>query len=121
LNPILSHAKKATSAFSQLSPIWESKQISLNTRIRLFNANVKSVLLSGCETCEETREIRKKLQSYVNRCLRSILGIWWPNVISDEDLWERTEQTELWKETIYRKLKWILRQGNESIANKALE
>jgi hypothetical protein len=27
----------------------------------------------------------KKLQSYVNRCLRFILGIWWPNVISNED------------------------------------
>jgi hypothetical protein len=66
----------------------------------------------------------KKLKSYVNRCLRLILGIWWPNVISNEDLWVRTKQKEIWKEIRYRKWKWIgyiLRQGNESIAKKALE
>jgi hypothetical protein len=41
--------KKAKATFSQLSPIWKSKQISLNTKIRLFNTNVKSVLLDGCK------------------------------------------------------------------------
>jgi hypothetical protein len=69
------------------------------------------------------REIRKKLQSYVNRHLRLILGIWWSNVISNEDLWVRTMQKEIWKERRYRKWKWIghtLRQENESIAKKAL-
>jgi hypothetical protein len=66
----------------------------------------------------------KELQSYVNRCLRFILGIWWPNMISNEDLWVRTEQKEIWKEIRYRKWKWIghiLRQEIESIAKKALE
>jgi hypothetical protein len=66
--------------------------------IRLFNTNDKSVLLYGCETWKETREIWKKLQSYVNRCLRFILGIWWQNVLSNEDLWVRTKQKEIWKE-----------------------
>jgi predicted AAA+ superfamily ATPase len=40
------------------------------------------------------------------------------------DLWERTKQTETWKEIRYRKWKWtrhILRQDNESIAKKALK
>jgi hypothetical protein len=63
----------------------------------------------------------EKLQSYVNTCLRFILGIWWPNVISDEDLWERTRQKETWKEIRYQKWKWIghmLRQDNESIDKK---
>jgi hypothetical protein len=88
----------------------------------LFNTSVKSVLRYGCETWTETREIRKKLQSYVNRCLRFILGIWWPNVISNEDLWETTKENEIWKQIRYRKWKWIghiLGQDNESIANKA--
>jgi hypothetical protein len=66
----------------------------------------------------------KKLECYVNRCLRFILGIWWPNVISNEDLWVRNEQKEIWKEIRYRKWKWVghtMRQENENIANKALE
>jgi hypothetical protein len=68
---------------------------------------VKSVLLYGRETWKETREIQKKFQSYVNRCLRFIFGIWWPNVTSNEDLWERTKQKEIWKEIRYRKWTWI--------------
>jgi hypothetical protein len=40
----------------------------------------------------------EKLQSYVNRCLRFILGIWWPKVILNEDLCVRTKQKEIWKE-----------------------
>jgi hypothetical protein len=71
---ITARIKKAKATFSQLSPIWKSKQISLNTKISLINTDVKSVLLYGCETWKETREIWKKLQRYVNRCLRFILG-----------------------------------------------
>ena len=33
-----------------------------------------------------------KPQSFVNRCLLSIMGIHWPEVIRNEDLWARTEQ-----------------------------
>lgn len=35
-----------------------------------------------------------KIQSFVNRCLRvkSDIGIWWPNKISNEDLWKKTLQ-----------------------------
>jgi hypothetical protein len=77
-------------------------------------------LLYECEHGKR-REIRKKLKSYVNRC---ILGIWWPNVISIEDLWVRTEQKEIWKEIRCQSWKCIghiLRQENESIAKKVLE
>jgi hypothetical protein len=42
-------------------------------------------------TWKETRD-PEKITKYVNRCLRFILGIWWPNVISNEDLWVRTKQ-----------------------------
>jgi hypothetical protein len=51
--------KKAKATFSQLLPIWKAKQISFNTKIRLFNTNVKSVLLYGCETWKETRDMVK--------------------------------------------------------------
>jgi hypothetical protein len=50
--------------------------------------------------------------------------MWWPNVISNGDLWKRTNKKETWKEIRYRKRKrigHILRQDNDSIAKKALE
>jgi len=47
---------KARGAFIQLKNIWSSKLLSLHTKIWicLFNSHVKSILLSGAETCRTT-------------------------------------------------------------------
>ncbi|VDO78036.1 unnamed protein product [Schistosoma margrebowiei] len=41
---------KARVAFLQLKNIWNSKQLSTNIKVRIFNTNVKAVLLYGAET-----------------------------------------------------------------------
>ncbi|VDP50992.1 unnamed protein product [Schistosoma margrebowiei] len=41
---------KARAAYLQLKNIWNSKQLSTNTKIRIFNTNVKTVLLYAAET-----------------------------------------------------------------------
>ncbi|VDO95279.1 unnamed protein product, partial [Schistosoma margrebowiei] len=41
---------KERAAFLQLKNIWNSKQLSTNIRVRIFNTNVKAVLLYGAET-----------------------------------------------------------------------
>jgi hypothetical protein len=46
----------------------ESKLSQHKTKLRIFNACVKSVLLYGCETWYVTRNIERKLQSFINRC-----------------------------------------------------
>ena len=67
----------------------------VDTKIRIFNTCVKSVLLYGCETWLVTKEIQRKIQTFVNRCLRYILRIWWPNIISNKDLWKVAEQEDI--------------------------
>ena len=57
--------------------------------------DVKSVLLYGCETWLVTSEIRRKIQAFVNQCLRYILRIWWPNIISNKDLWRVRDQEDI--------------------------
>jgi hypothetical protein len=42
----------------------------------------------------------------VNRCLRYILRIWWPNIIFNKDLWKVTRQEDINLE-IRRKFRWI--------------
>jgi hypothetical protein len=49
-------------------------------------------------TTTSLRRLKCVNYDYINRCLRSILGIWWPNMISNEDLWKTTKQNEIWKE-----------------------
>ena len=56
--------------FSILRRVWLSKSLRKDTKIRIFNACVNSVLLYGCETWLVTKEIQRKIQTFVNRCLR---------------------------------------------------
>ena len=47
---------------------WKNKNI-LITKITIFNSNVNSVLLYGCETRKMTTQIRNKLQTLVDQYL----------------------------------------------------
>jgi len=90
----------------------------------IFRSNVKAVLLYGSETWKEMKTATSKLQTYVNRCLRKILNIHWPEVISNEELWRRTEEVEMSMQIKRRKWKWVghtLRKANEAIEREALD
>lgn len=67
--------QKAKSAFARLRNIWRTNNIVLNTKIKIFNACVKSVLLYGAETWFVSNVIKRKMQIFINRCLRNILKI----------------------------------------------
>ncbi|RUS82525.1 hypothetical protein EGW08_009697 [Elysia chlorotica] len=56
------------------------------------------------ETWRVTKTNSKKIQGFTNRCLRNILGIHWPEVISNEELWEKTRQTPVETEIMKRSL-----------------
>ena len=84
---------------------------------------MKSVLLYGCETWLVTNEIQRKIQTFVNRRLRYILRIWWPNIISNKDLWKVTGQEDINLEIRKRIFRWIghtLRKEDGEIPKAAL-
>ena len=122
---ILARVGKARTAFPILRPVhvWTSKVISRKTKLRIFSTNVKSVLLYDPETWRATKETSRKLQSFVNRCLRSIMGIHWTEVIRNEELWERAEQERI--DTQIRRRKWgligyTLRKPTSNVTRHAL-
>ncbi|XP_078603943.1 uncharacterized protein LOC144877771 [Branchiostoma floridae x Branchiostoma japonicum] len=115
---------KAKAAFAQLKPVWRARNISLRTKLRIFESNVKSILLYGCETWGLTQLNTSKLQTFINARLRYILGIWWPQKISNEDLLERTGQEPVEVSIRRRKWRWIghtLRKPPSSITRTVLE
>jgi hypothetical protein len=78
----------------------------------------------GCETWLVTNEIQRKIQTFVNRCLRFILRIWWPNIISNKDPWKVTGQEDINIEIKKRKFRWIghtLRKEDGEIPKAAEE
>jgi hypothetical protein len=84
---------------------------------------VKYVLLYGCETWLVTKEIQRKIQTFVNKCLRHILRIWWPNIISDKHIRKVTGQEDINVKIRKRKFRWIghtLRKEDGEIPKDAL-
>ena len=115
--------RKARQAFMALFKIWKSRLITRKTKLRLFNSNVKSVLLYGSETWHMTEAIRKKLQTFLNHCLRIILKVFWPAWITNEDLWKEAEQKPIDHTIRERKWKWIghtMRKEPSNITRQAL-
>ena len=107
-----------------LWPVWRSRALRTGTKIKIFNSNVKSVLLYGSETWRETVASISTLQTFVNRCLRNILGIRWPEKISNKDLWKRTNQNAIEIQIRSRKWKWIghtLRKNNTNVTKQAFD
>ena len=68
---------KASAAFVMLKIIWASGGISMKTKLRIFNSNVKSILLKGCETWWTTQTMQQKIQTFFNTCLRCFYKIGW--------------------------------------------
>mgnify|MGYP003689858547 FL=1 len=114
---------KAAAVFKSLKPIWTSSQISLNTKLNIFNCNVKSVLLYTSETWRITTASIHRLQTFTNRCLRSIFKIKWQDMVTSEEIWRRANQLPIEIQIRRRKWTWIghtLRKPKTNIVNQAL-
>ncbi|CAG9093714.1 unnamed protein product [Plutella xylostella] len=121
---VSSRIDKAKGAFACLRSVWQSKHLSRRVKLKIFNTNVKSVLLYGCETWKTTKTLTQKLQVFINRCLRQILKIFWPNTISNVDLWKRCHEDPVGLQIKRRKWSWIghtLRRDQNHIPRQALD
>ena len=58
---IRSRIGKARASFIQLRNIWRSKTMSRKTKLKMFNSNVKSVLLYGAESWRKTKTNMAKI------------------------------------------------------------
>ena len=65
----MARIRKAIQTFAMLKPIWKSKQLRLETKLRLHNSNVLSVLFYGSECWKLTAQLAQKLDTFQNRRL----------------------------------------------------
>ena len=118
------HPAKATQvAFAQLCPIWRSNIYSLQTKMLLYNSNVKSVLLYGSESWRVFKTDIKRMEVFHNGCLRRICQIFWSNKISNNELYMKTGSWSITKEMTHRRLRWlghVLRTEQDRITKVAL-
>jgi hypothetical protein len=68
---------------------------------------VKAVLLYGCENWKNSKSITAKLQVFINKRLRKILRIFWPDQIINNDLWKQMKQSRIDLQISKRKWGWL--------------
>ena len=67
----------ATSAMARLDNIWKSRDISFQTKVKLYKSLVLSILLYGCESWTLAAETTRRLQAFESKSYRRLLGIPW--------------------------------------------
>ena len=91
--------------------------------MRLFNSNVITVLLYGCQSWRVNKNDMHKLDVFQAKCLRRICNIFWPNKISNEGLYRRTHSLpiscQIQKHRM-RRLGHVLRMSPDHIPRVAL-
>ncbi|KAK3105137.1 hypothetical protein FSP39_017997 [Pinctada imbricata] len=120
---ITSRINKARHVFAILKPVWTSSQMTIRTKLRIFNSNVKSVLLYGSECWKVRKDLARKLRVFIHRCQRTIFKIRWPNVVSNKTLREISGQEDIMVEISRRKWRWVghvLRKDPNNITREAI-
>lgn len=103
------------------------KDIAASTKIKIFNTCVKFILLYGYQTwlvSMKSDSMKRKLQTFINRCLRYILRIWWPKIISNDKLLKITNQINVIMEIKRKKfgqIGYTLRKDNNEPCKVALQ
>ena len=96
----------ARGAFIKLNKLWNSGNLRIKTKLRLFNSNVMSVLLYSADTWMMTEGSAKKIDTFQRKCLRRIFKIRWPEKISNEDLYRKAHSTPV--SCIIKSRRWKL-------------
>ncbi len=114
---------KARNAFVKLRPVWRSTTYGIRTKLQLYNSLVKSVLLYSSECWKMTETDFKGIEAFHNGCLRKILRIFWPKVISNKELYVRTNSEPIGTTIRRRRLRWlghVLRMPSNRVPRVAL-
>ena len=109
---ILSRLAKAQSSLSKLKTIWEDKNISVSSKIRLLRSLVISIFLYACESWTLDSYLEKRISSFEMRCLRKLLNIDYRQRITNEKVRAMVtsqigRHQDLLEIVKTRKLKWF--------------
>ena len=76
-NDIQRRIQKASGAITGLNTVWKRKGISIETKLRVLNVCVTSVLTYAAGTWTVRKKDEDKLKVFQMKCFRRILNIRW--------------------------------------------
>jgi len=75
---------------SSLSNIWNTKHLSVQTKVRVYQTLVLSILLYASETWTSLASDMRAIESFHMKCQRRILGIRWHDFVRNSEVSLRT-------------------------------
>ena len=122
---IISRCNKAEIAFRKFQKVWlMGKKISLDRKLKLYEAQVVSVLMYNSNSWAPTKAVLNKLDVTHRRHLRTILNIKWPRgMIRNETLYKRCNVEKLSDRVNtyrWRMLGHVLRSDENTAAHQSL-
>ena len=119
---IQNRINNATTAYYRLSKVWRSTSLTHQLKFKLYQSNVLSVLLYGCETWRLTREDLARLEVFHMSCCRRILKVYWWTKTSNDEVFRRSKQRAIIEMIEVRRWRYLghsLRR-KDSIPNTSL-
>ncbi|BHF76189.1 hypothetical protein SprV_0501928700 [Sparganum proliferum] len=105
--------------------LWNRRDLSIATKIRVYRASVRSVLLYGCECWALRVEDGRKLEVFDHHCLRIILRVKFTDSVSNETVRARCDNIARITQAIHeRRLRWfghVLRRPPQELSVTALD
>ncbi|BHF80696.1 hypothetical protein SprV_0702382400 [Sparganum proliferum] len=123
---IVSRIDAARWVFSSLRKcLWIRRYLSIATKIRVYRASVRSVLLYGCECWALRVEDERKLEVFDHHCLRTILRVKFTDFVSNETVRARCNNiTRITQAIQERRLRWfehVLRRPPQELSVTVLD
>ena len=116
--------KRASVAFGSLEHrLWAQRGITMETKLKVYNACVLTALLYGCETWVVYRPHLRQLERFQQQCLRRIIGVHWEMRISDVEVLEKCHCESIEATILKHRLRWaghVVRMGEERIPKQLL-
>lgn len=108
---ILSRIAQTTAAMTKMKIIWNDKNITIGSKIRLMRSLVMSIFLYACESWTLTADTERRIQALEMRYFRRLLGISYRDHITNVEVKTRIENAigpyeDLLTSVKRRKLKW---------------
>ena len=109
---------------SDIDNVWKNKNVSKETKMRLYNALIVPIALYGCETWTLRKAEEKQLLVFEMAALRKILRIHIMDKIRNENIRKALNLTDTIVQKVHeRQHKWlghVLRMDGNRITNTAL-
>ena len=86
---ILSRIAHTTASLTKLNPIWNDRNVTLNSKMCLLNSLVISIFLYACEMWTISKELQRRITAMDFICIRRLLKITYKDIITNKEVRNR--------------------------------